>query len=265
MSSVVGALNPIVGETAGLLGAAGVNTGGAGRAAGGLFYHQNDPNWTDPGPRPEYAGYAGIRDPNTGLISGHGLNLNPQVDQSGLAAFKDRALAAPGTSAWEQMALNKQGLEQNQAMQGAQQQGANAAAQARSGLAMRGGLSSGAAERSGRNSMRDILAAQQNVGAQGLQSRADIGQEAERQRLAALGQLPQMQLNAAQPGIDAQKFNIGNALTQKQAEEQAKFANYQQQMQGYGATQQANAIAANGPKSGGLFGSSGLVGGLFGK
>lgn len=241
----------------------------------GMVYHQNPSGpYVDPGQTPTYGGYQSIRDPNTGLLMNPGMNV--QLDTSGVNALKQRALAAPGTSDWEKLAGQKQQvanqqltqqqeMNQQKAAQSGLEQGASRAADARNQIAMRGGLSSGASERNARNSMRDILAGQQGVTAQGAQQKqdigfqnaqanADIGLNAENQRLSALGQLPQAQLAALAP----QEFNIKNALEQKQAEEAAKLQQYHDQMAAYGAGQTANAIAGSGPKSGGL------LGGLFG-
>jgi hypothetical protein len=237
---------------------------GGGGVLGNALYHPNNPYFVDPGPRPDYQGYTGIRDPNTGLLQQSGLNAQVGATGPGYQAFQDRALAAPGTSAWEQMALGKQQLEQQQAAQQAMQSGQARAAEARGGIARRGGLTSGAQERVAKSSMRDILGAKQTVAQGGQQARADIGLNAENQRLAALSQLPGMESQRQNQQIGVQEFNIQNALAQKQAEEQAKQQEYQQKMAAYAAAQQANAIAASGPKSGGLFGQSGLFGGLIG-
>lgn len=231
--------------------AGGMFGGGAGGAGG--FY-------VDPGPRPEYNQYRSILG-DGGLINKQDLNMKVGALGPGYQAFQDRALAAPGTSAWEQMAMNKQALEQQKAAQGAIESGQARSAEARGQLARRGGLSSGARERLAKGSMKDILMAQQGVGQAGQAARADIGLQGEQQRLAALGQLPGMEASRRGEETSAQQFNIQNALAQKAAEEQARILEYQEKMKAYAAAQQANAIGASGP-GGGMLGM--LTGGLLG-
>jgi hypothetical protein len=265
MGSIAGGIGAgLGGAFGGLPGMFAGGSVGGGGILGNALYHPNNPYYVDPGPRPDYQGYTGIRDANTGLLQQSGLNAAVGATGPGYQAFQDRALAAPGSSAWEQMSLNKQNLEQQKAAQQAIESGQSRAAEARGTIARRGGLTSGAQERMAKSSMRDILGAQQQVAQGGQQARADIGLNAENQRLSALSQLPGMENQRQQQQLGAQEFNITNALQQKQAEEQAKVQEYQQKMAAYAAAQQANAIAASGPKSGGLFGASGLFGGLMG-
>lgn len=233
-----------------------------------FLYHENKPFYVNPGEKPTYGGYTSIREQG-GLLTGdlranYGDTTASQIDQRGLNAFRDRALAAPGTSAWEQMANSKQALEEQALKQRTMESGASRAAEARSALARKGGLSSGASERMARASMRDILSQQQDAARQGSAQRADIGLQAENQRLAALSQIPGMEIQAWQPKfqekqamLGVQQFNIGNALQQKQAEEAAKMAEYQEKMKAWAAANQANAIGASGPKAGGLLGKFG--------
>ena len=191
---------------------------------------------------------------------------NIQLDKRGLDAFRERALAQPGTSAWEQMARQRQGAEEMQARDQAAQRAASGTAGARASLAMRGGLSGGARERLAMQGARDLNQVQQGV-TQGAQlQRADIGLNAENQRLQALGALPGMELQALQPEFQkvsawqnmaqneaqraqqANQFNISNSLAQKQAEEQAKLQKYQEQMRSAAAEKTASAVEKGGKK-----------------
>lgn len=274
-----------MGNKAGGAALGGMFGGGAGAVAGGAagttgisnaLYRRNTPYYVDPGERPNYSGYQSIRGAD-GLISSPALNAHyggsiaDKLDTRGINAYRDVALAKPGESAWEQMARQKQGIEEGTARDRALASGQSRAAEARSTLARGPGLSLGSKERLAKSSMRDILGAQQDVARQGMGQRADIGLNAETQRLQVLSQLPGMELTQLAPQfqergmqLGTQQFNIQNALAQKQAEEQAKLAEYQEKMRAYAAAQQANAIGAAGPKSGGLFGESGPLGGLFG-
>lgn len=243
-----GALGGIPGAIFG--GAATPNIGGGGGQS--RFY-------VDPGQRPEYAKYQSIRGPDELLKEQ--LQLKTGALGPGYQAFQQRALAQPGTSAWEQMAMNRQALEQQKAAQSAIESGQARAAEARGTLARRGGVSTGARERLAKGSMKDILMAQQGVGQAGQMARADIGLQGEQQRLEALGRLPGMEAARREEESGAQRFNIQSALQQKQLEEAAKLQEYQEKMRAYAAAQQANAIGASGP-GGGLLSS--LTGGLLG-
>lgn len=189
-----------------------------------------------------------------------------QLDKRGLNAFRERALAQPGTSAWEQMMLARQGTEQTQARENAMAQGAQAAAQARAAMAMKGGLSGGAAERLSRDQAMMGLRANQGIARSGEQARQGIGLDAENQRLQALGALPGMEVQALQPDLQKtgmwqqmNQFNAQQQNTANQANQQATLlamanANknatdvYGQQMSGIAAGRQATAVENSGKK-----------------
>lgn len=114
-------------------------------------------------------------------------------DPSGVQAFKERALQA-GESPWARMMREKVDMEQGRALGSAGAQAAGATSGAMSNLAMRGGLSRGAAERLARGGMRDMAQARQDIYGRGAGQRLDVGIEDERQRLAALGALPGLQM-----------------------------------------------------------------------
>jgi len=218
-------------------------------------------------PMPEYKGYDSIRGPG-GLLSQKDLNLDygPSIannlNTGAIQGMRDVALAAPGTGAWEQMARQRQGLEEQSAGDKAQALGASAEAMGRSALASKGGLSSGASERLAKGGMRDRLMAMQDVGRQGQMQRADIGVNAEQQRLGMLGQLSGQELNYLNPQfkeremqMGSNQFNIQNALQQKQNEEAAKLREYQMKMGTYASGQAARAQLAAQPGPQGLLGS----------
>lgn len=228
----------------------------------------------DPGPRPVMPEFQSLRDPSTGLLANDNYRLNwgddIMADQRAIEQLRSQALAAPGESAWEKMALQKQGLQEAQARTDAGTNAAAAAAQARSTLASRRGLSSGAGERLAASSLKDAILSRQNVGAQGAQARADIGLQAEQMRRSDLNNLTGQELAYLQPqfqnrqgDLATQQFNIGEALRDKYAEDRAKQVEYQEQMKAWAAINQANAIAASG--GGGKKGGGGGGGGGGGK
>lgn len=179
-----------------------------------------------------------------------GINLNTQ----GLEAIRQRALSS-GPSAWAKMAEQKQGLEEQQARNQSVAQGASAQAQARSQLAMRGGLSGGARQRLAMQGARDQAARGQQVGAQGQLARANIGLQDEQQRTSLLSQLPGMEVQSLQPQF--QKLGAWQQLAQGeqnlaaqglQAQNQANMQKYQSQLQAQAAEKQAQATERAGKK-----------------
>lgn len=95
-------------------------------------------------------------------------------------------------SPWMNMALEKQAMDQSRAYGNAINQQQSALAQGRSNLAMKGGLSSGAAERMASQGANDLATTRQNILGQGISERANLG------------------MQAADRGTDIAKFNAGN-------------------------------------------------------
>lgn len=206
-----------------------------------------------PGTVPEYQN--GLNSPAYGnLIQGaQGINY----DQSGVNALKDYALAPPGGSPWEKMMLDRQGVEQNQALSGAG--GANNAAtqNAYSQVAQRGGLNSGAQQRIAMSGQRDLNAQRQQIYGQGAQDRAQIGAQGEQNRLSALQSLPgaqaqsvQAQVGALSPWQTLLNANVQNAGSANQFNQGI----FNTQLGAYGANKTANAIATSGGGGSGWLG-----------
>lgn len=198
--------------------------------------------------RPEFAS---LLDPETGMLDekyrvSWGDDITP--DTRAIEAIRERALGTT-PSAWYNLALQRQGLEEQGLRQGAQQQAASAQAQGRSALASKMGLSQGAAERMAKQGMRDQLMALQNVGMQGAKSRADIGLQEEQIKNQFLGALPGMETQLAGIGlqnkagkIGLEEWNIQNALAEKRAKDQADMNAYHEQMQAFASQKQAEAM-----------------------
>lgn len=93
--------------------------------------------------------------------------------------FKTQAQKIQGGGAWGELARQKQSLEQSQLADQAASQAMSGTAQARSQLAMRGGLSGGSSERIAKQGLLGLMGARQDVGRQGSQQRADIGLQQE--------------------------------------------------------------------------------------
>jgi hypothetical protein len=179
-----------------------------------------------------------------------------QLDSRGLDAFRDRALSQ-GPSAWA-LAQNKRSrAEQKYAMDDMAQALAGQAATSRSALAMKGGLSSGAAQSLARDQMRATMMAKQQNSRSGITDRLNTGAEDERMRMQALQALPGMEIAALQPEMQkaqmwaqmqqfdkqqqqaAQQFNLGNQFTAWQNDQKASVDKHAVDTQAWAAQQDA--------------------------
>lgn len=179
--------------------------------------------------RPEFVS---IGDTKTGLLQ-EPYQLKDMLDRSGYEAFMGEALRTPGTqSKWAQMA-QAQGLNQLAQSQAGQ------LAQAKSGLAMQGGL---------RGGQRERLAAQ---GAQagllgGQKLRSDIAMQDEQKRMQLLQQAPGVALQQAQYDQGLQKYNIGAALGELAQKRAYDAGVYGDAMKAWGAEKTAQASGGGG-------------------
>lgn len=181
----------------------------------------------DPGEKPSAPSFSNLLDPNTGRLK----------DQYNLR----------DASAWRQASLGKLGQEELAGRDLAQQMGQTQAAQARSNLASRAGLSGGAAERLAAQGARSTAEQQQMATRQGAQNRAGLEVQTE--------------------GLNRQadQYNIGNALNEQKRQDDLKQQQYAQQMQQYAAAKQAQGILQAGQGKGQGGGFSGGVTKTLGK
>lgn len=207
--------------------------------------------------RPVGKQFFSLIDPKTGLLYSQYQVAPKTLDDSKLAGYqavKQRALST-GPSAWAQLMLEKQKAEELAARDAAARQAATQAAQARGQLAMRGGLRGGARERLAQYSMRDALAARQDVAKQGIGSRFGILTEDESQRMKLLPQFAEQEGKLAEYNLgltnNAQKYNIEQALKEKAARDEAEMQQYQERMKGWAAEKEAQATASQGGGGGG--------------
>jgi hypothetical protein len=150
-----------------------------------------------------------------------------------------------GGQSYLEKALAKQGMEEVSAKDQAALNAAQAQAQMRSQMASRGGFRSGNAQLAGRQSMRDLLMAKQQVGQQGAMTRADIG------------------LKGTEMDREAQGYNIKNLFTQGENVNKFNLDKYRQQMNVEAAKKQADATRAAGNSGGGGFLGSYICGMLL--
>jgi hypothetical protein len=176
------------------------------------------------------------------------------VDQRGMNKFRGEALRT-GPSSWATLANKQQNLEERMARQRAMSEGASGAAGARSQLAMRGGLSSGAKERLARDANKNYLMMSQDIGAQGTKNRGQISMNDEQNRITQLGQLPGMENQAIQGDLaklsmwgQGRQFDTNQAVNEAGRKNDYNLGRYKEKMAAWGANQQANATAKSGKK-----------------
>ena len=189
----------------------------------------------DPNPRPVRPDVTKTfgGDAETGFTMGKGLSYTPQLAQQDMS---------PWLSLQQQQ--NQQQLQSGLGNLAAQNQGAMA--QARSGLAMRGGLRGGAAER-----LANLGAERSTMGAQDLRSQAaarDLEAQVQAERMGREAE----RFNVGQQNL-GQKYNMDTLLNQIGAYDQAQQNIYGQEMAGWAAEKTAKAMKPK--KRGGIFGA----------
>lgn len=139
-----------------------------------------------------------------GAIKGQGVSYDPYKAGTAMKALTGRATDT-GESPWLKMALGKQGIEEQAAMDNATEQAGSGAAFARSSLASRGGLSTGAGERVARDAARNLNASRSQAAREGALDRAELRTTDENNKLGLLS-------NAAGLENSMGLQNAGNAL-----------------------------------------------------
>lgn len=175
-----------------------------------------------------------------------------QMNQAGLQKYRGEALRE-GPSRWAGLAGQQQALEERLAMDRIAQESAGQTATARANLAMRGGLTSGARERIARGGSRDFLNMSQNLKAEGMRNRAQIGISDEMNRISQLGALPGMEAQALRPELEktqlwgqGRRLDLGNAIRENEMRNRFNADVYGQQMQAWAAGRQAEATENSG-------------------
>jgi hypothetical protein len=190
-------------------------------------------------------------------VDGKGIDM-PNINQSGIEAMRARATGT-GPSPWLNLQLDQQKAKEANQMDQATAQNQGQAAAARSGLAMRGGLSSGANERIARSQMMGGNQAAQGIRQAGDQERMGLQIADEGQRMDMLKGLPAAEIANAMPGIDAQKFNVtqdfntqktnvGSALNDLLQKRAYDSNSYNEAMRAWAAGKSADAQANAGKK-----------------
>lgn len=186
-------------------------------------------------------GFEGTRDSRTGQLLDQ-YKIDPFSGQASQKLYQEAM--GTGPSEWAKSALGQQGFEEQQARGNAALQGQQAQSQAQSQLARLGGLGGGARTSLARSGARDQLMAAQGVGAQGIESRYGINQQDMQRRQGLLG-------TSADVERQAQLQNLGTTMQDVTGRAAFDANRYNQQMQAYGAKEQARATEYAGARSGG--------------
>lgn len=213
--------------------------------------------------RPEFSSILGS---NGQLQDQYKINAQPWMDQikgvqydsSGLDALKARALAT-GDSPWAALQRQQNEMARQDNMGRVGTQANSALAQARSGLAMRGGLSGGAGASLARQNMRDAMAARQGINRQDMQNQLAVGIKDQEMKDQFLSQLPGAQAqafglqlgqaeSAAKLGYGADEFNLQNTLGQISDKRNFDMQNWLKEMEVEAANRQAVATENAGKK-----------------
>lgn len=192
-----------------------------------------------------------------------GPDLQKKLDQTNLstdAMDKYRKFAlSDGDSDFAKFQLQQANLNRQNALEGASKNAANQAAQARSQMAMRGGINSGSAERLARSSMLSNYNARQGINRQNLADQLSIRANDAKDRTGALVNLQNMNQQAYQNDIGkvntwmqgtqfdinnknkTGEYNINNALSEFQKGRDRDQFIWGEQMKAWSGNKQAAA------------------------
>lgn len=196
-------------------------------------------------------------DPNTGLMRESYQYEPEKIDLSKLEGFQAlrKRVLTEGPSAWAQMMLEKQKIEEAQARDDAAKQAMSASQQASAELAMRGGMTSGARERLAGGGGKNLMMARQGVARAGELSRSSTLTEDERQRMSLLPGFAEGEANLNKYNVDvgnkAATWNIEQALKEQDAMRAWEQEKYKEQMAKWAAERQAQATERAGGGGGG--------------
>lgn len=235
---------------------------------------QEDPFRMKFGNMPDDPTYESLLDASGNLKSGFTLNAQPDGDLQSilgdirnnlstdtLSQIKSRA-TSQGPSQSANYLLDRQGLEQQSALDQLIKGGAGAAATARGTMARSGGLTAGARERMARKAQMADFTGRQGLSRQGQADRLGIlandeSQKldllkmlpgAETQRAAGFGNLANLNMQDRNYRTDIDKTNISNRLLNAKGQNDYNLKMYEERMKGYAANRTADATENAGKK-----------------
>lgn len=175
------------------------------------------------------------------------LYLSDNLNREGLDAFRKEALRQD-LSRGSRIAIGQNDKDTLAARSNAKSGAQGAAAMARSQLAMKGGLMSGAAERVGKSAADSAVNAAQNAEAMGSRNKASIAMDDEKMRMANLSQLPGMDMGVANYEKGINEGNSNRYLAEVGRRNAWNQNTYNQNMSAWAAGKQAQATAESGKK-----------------
>jgi hypothetical protein len=191
--------------------------------------------------------FQSLVDPTTGqLKKDFQLNIQQYDPNSseGYKKFKGEALRT-GPSAWANLQMQKQQMEQQDAQGAAARQGLSSLNQGFSSLAQKGGLGVGSRTRLAAQGMKDLLAQRQQVNRQGISNRLGIQTTDEENRQKQLSQLMGTDTDLGKYnttiGAKQSEFNMNTLLQDKQAKDSFATNKYTEQQKKWAAERQAQA------------------------
>lgn len=214
---------------------------------GSFFDPGNYFGWDDQDGGDPYAGMPTDYPAYLGMESDQ-LNTPIEWDRRAELKLNDEALR-DGLSKNSLLALDENAAGVNRAKSNARGVATGLENQARSGLAMKGGLDSGAAERISRDSMSNALDLSQQVEAAGNKNMVDIRMHDEDQRLAGLDNAQGMNRESAGQLFGMRNQNLQNVIGENTRRNGYNMNNYNQRMKGWAAGKQADAAQEGGKKS----------------
>lgn len=208
----------------------------------GLFERQGFQ--LDASGRPLPPEYQPTYDPTNTAAGAMKLALDGDPALQGIAAEGTRT----GKSRWANLSQQEQERQATMARDQAARQAGAAGAAARTQLAARGGLSTGAAERIATNTANDVMALNQGISAEQLGNNAQIAINDEQNRLNALQVAGNMSMSKSNLMNNANQFDISNQQRDKEQRNAFDLDRYNEAMRAWGANQNAQAVQQGGKK-----------------
>lgn len=183
--------------------------------------------------------YGTIRD-SGGLLQDN-LRVSPNTEA--IDALRAEA-TRQGPSPWAQMMMDQQAQRTSQAQGDIASQGQSNLGQMLSQAATTRGVGAGLADQLASQADRGAMFARQQLNRRNLMEQKQIEALDAQNQENIIQALPQLEASANQGDI----FNITQGLSEKRAEDLAKFNQYQTMMQMYGAQKTGQAYANSGKK-----------------
>lgn len=180
--------------------------------------------------------YESLRDPTTGQLKD--LYKYDPTKSEAFSQIRSQALSS-APSAWANMQVQRQQLEQQNLADDAVKQQMQAINQARTGLARTGGLSSGAGLSLARQGARDMMLQKQGISRQGMLDRLGVSQTDEERRQGLLK-------GVADAETRAQQANLATLTGDMASQRDFDLNRYREQMGAWGAQNTSAAQAAAG-------------------